>query len=297
MAHPDPADQPRFWTGLVDDAAIFPPGNADLPEAAARATSPGRHARTPTWSARSCCATPTCPSWPRAPGVDLPVSVVVTGGAGQIAGPARACRAVGLTARRARDRAARPRRPGRQRPPGRGRGRRRPRRRRPRRGRPGLRRAAARASRPTGGWPPRTRWPRAELRLKFRTGGVEADLFPAAPTRWPRWIDAALDRETPFKCTAGLHHARAPHADEGIGPSSTTASSTCCSRRAPAFDGAPTRPRSWRTLERARRRRAGGRGPSGRPGRRPALVHVVRLLLGQRTARRPDHPRTARSRR
>lgn len=46
----------------------------------------------------------------------------------------------------------------------------------------------------------------AELRLKLRTGGVETDLFPRAGTL-AAWIDAALDRETPFKCTAGLHHA------------------------------------------------------------------------------------------
>ena len=45
-----------------------------------------------------------------------------------------------------------------------------------------------------------------EFRLKFRTGGVEAHLFPHAHAL-ARWIDAALDRETPFKCTAGLHNA------------------------------------------------------------------------------------------
>jgi hypothetical protein len=45
-----------------------------------------------------------------------------------------------------------------------------------------------------------------ELRLKFRTGGVEADLFPHAHAL-VGWIDAALDRETAFKCTAGLHNA------------------------------------------------------------------------------------------
>jgi hypothetical protein len=44
------------------------------------------------------------------------------------------------------------------------------------------------------------------FRLKFRTGGVEAHLFPNAHAL-ARWIDAALDRETPFKCTAGLHNA------------------------------------------------------------------------------------------
>ncbi len=46
----------------------------------------------------------------------------------------------------------------------------------------------------------------AEHHLKFRTGGVEAHLFPSAATV-AAWIDAALDRETAFKCTAGLHHA------------------------------------------------------------------------------------------
>lgn len=44
------------------------------------------------------------------------------------------------------------------------------------------------------------------LRLKFRTGGVEAHLFPTAD-QLAAWIDAALDRELPFKCTAGLHNA------------------------------------------------------------------------------------------
>jgi hypothetical protein len=46
----------------------------------------------------------------------------------------------------------------------------------------------------------------AELRLKFRTGGVEPDLYPTS-AELAASIDAALDRELPFKCTAGLHHA------------------------------------------------------------------------------------------
>ena len=46
----------------------------------------------------------------------------------------------------------------------------------------------------------------AELRLKFRTGGLDAEAFPSAQAL-ARWVDAALDRETPFKCTAGLHNA------------------------------------------------------------------------------------------
>lgn len=46
----------------------------------------------------------------------------------------------------------------------------------------------------------------AELRLKFRTGGMDASLFPGTG-ELAAWIIAALDRETPFKCTAGLHNA------------------------------------------------------------------------------------------
>jgi hypothetical protein len=46
----------------------------------------------------------------------------------------------------------------------------------------------------------------AGLRLKFRTGGVDLDAFPSA-AELAEGIDAALDRELPFKCTAGLHHA------------------------------------------------------------------------------------------
>jgi hypothetical protein len=46
----------------------------------------------------------------------------------------------------------------------------------------------------------------AELRLKFRTGGIEASAFPSA-AEVVTWVDAALDREVPFKCTAGLHRA------------------------------------------------------------------------------------------
>ena len=45
-----------------------------------------------------------------------------------------------------------------------------------------------------------------ELPLKFRTGGVTAEVFPTS-AELAVCIDAALDRELPFKCTAGLHHA------------------------------------------------------------------------------------------
>lgn len=46
----------------------------------------------------------------------------------------------------------------------------------------------------------------AELLLKFRTGGVDDDAFPTTG-ELAACIDAALDRELAFKCTAGLHHA------------------------------------------------------------------------------------------
>lgn len=49
-----------------------------------------------------------------------------------------------------------------------------------------------------------------EVMLKFRLGGVDPDDVPAAG-EVAACIDAALDRELAFKCTAGLHHAvRAP---------------------------------------------------------------------------------------
>jgi hypothetical protein len=54
------------------------------------------------------------------------------------------------------------------------------------------------------------------LRLKLRTGGLEAAAFPTAPVLAAA-VDAALDRELSFKCTAGLHHAvRHRAADTGF---------------------------------------------------------------------------------
>lgn len=45
-----------------------------------------------------------------------------------------------------------------------------------------------------------------DLRVKLRTGGVDADAFPGSD-ELATCIGAALDRELAFKCTAGLHHA------------------------------------------------------------------------------------------
>ena len=44
-----------------------------------------------------------------------------------------------------------------------------------------------------------------ELHLGLRTGAQDADLVPGAETV-AAWIDAALDRELPFACGGGRHH-------------------------------------------------------------------------------------------
>ena len=54
-----------------------------------------------------------------------------------------------------------------------------------------------------------------EISLKFRTGGLSDDLFPTS-LQLASCIEASLDRELPFKCTAGLHHA-VRHRDEASG--------------------------------------------------------------------------------
>jgi hypothetical protein len=198
-----------IWTGLVDDAAIFPPGDAPLDVAVAayddRTGEP--------WSALVASLVCRDTDLPALEG-QRPLSVVVTGGAGAIAGP------MGLAARRdlrvhALEIALRD-------PddlPG------------------NARRviAALDAARsegvladdlpvfvelpqaaPTAGWlAAADEVATAELRLKLRTGGVAADLHPGATTL-AAWIDAALDRETPFKCTAGLHHAVRHTSAEGF---------------------------------------------------------------------------------
>jgi hypothetical protein len=51
---------------------------------------------------------------------------------------------------------------------------------------------------------------------KLRTGGLSADLFPTSE-QVAAFIAGCLDREVPFKCTAGLHHAvRHTAADTGF---------------------------------------------------------------------------------
>jgi hypothetical protein len=56
----------------------------------------------------------------------------------------------------------------------------------------------------------------ADLALKLRTGGLDSAALPSAEALAAA-VDAALDRELPFKCTAGLHHAvRHRAADTGF---------------------------------------------------------------------------------
>lgn len=44
------------------------------------------------------------------------------------------------------------------------------------------------------------------LGLRFRTGGPDAAMFPSSDLL-SSWVDAALDRETPFNCAGGLDRA------------------------------------------------------------------------------------------
>ena len=190
---------PAAWSGLVDDAAIFPPGESPLRDAVAAYQS-----RREEWYADlvgPLVVTDTV--LPEVP-LDVPVSVVLTGGAGAVAGVAalaakKGHRLVGVEAavRDLDDLAGNVRRIT----------------------------AAVDAARADGHLAdtqvyvelpqtdPTADWlaaadavAEAEHHLKLRTGGVEAHLFPAATTV-AAWIDAALDRETSYKCTAGLHHA------------------------------------------------------------------------------------------
>jgi hypothetical protein len=203
-----PAIHPA-WRGLVDDAAIFPPGDAPL------------HDATAAYDDRAAPVADLVGTFvlrdtdlPQVRGFGAPLSVVVTGGAGQLAGPAGLCRKLGLrlggleiALRDLDDLAGNARRVA----------------------------AAVDAARSDGTLDDgalvhvelphvgsTSAWLAAAdavaesgLCLKFRTGGLEAHLFPAAHAL-AHWIDAALDREMPFKCTAGLHRAVRHTGDDGF---------------------------------------------------------------------------------
>lgn len=214
-----PSDLPTAWQGLVDDAAIFPPGNAALPDAVE-----AHRSRHHDWYAG--LVGPFVVSDIRLPDLldilddrdedePLPVTVVVTGGAGSVRPAVKwstgsgQLRLAGLeTALRDLDDLA-----------------------------GNARRVVAAVDEAHGdgvldedcpvylelpNLGSMTSWEAAadvaaerELRLKFRTGGAHPDQFPTAHAL-ASWIDAALDRELPFKCTAGLHHAVRHTVSEGF---------------------------------------------------------------------------------
>lgn len=218
------------WTGLVDDAAIFPPGDQPLPEAV-----DAHVIRRQEWYAELVGSFVV--SDVKIPEVTSPLrlSVVVTGGAGAIEGALR------LVARGGHDLA----------------------------GLeialrdlddlPGNARRVAAAAEVAGLEPEQVfvelppvpdpgSWLRAAdvvaesgQRLKLRTGGLEGHLFPTAATL-AGWIDAALDRETPFKCTAGLHNALRHDAalDQGQDGVTHHGFLNVLIATVRAFDGAPT---------------------------------------------------------
>jgi hypothetical protein len=205
------APLPPEYVALVDDAAVFPPGNAPLPEAVADYRQHGSqpHAE---------LVGPFVVSDVRLPelvelldesefGVPLPVTVVVTGGAGALA-PAAAwatrtsrleLRGLEIALRDLDDLASAARRV--------------------------VAAADVGTDTPVYVEPPLMQAPTpswfgaldevaaADLRLKLRTGGLEAEAFPTAAALGTA-IDAALDRELPFKCTAGLHRAVRHRAEE-----------------------------------------------------------------------------------
>ena len=199
----------RAWRGIIDDAAIFPPGELPLPEAVA-----AHVVRREEWYAD--LVGPLVVKDVDVPKVDAPVavSVVLTGGAGAVGGAAKICERSPTSLAALEVALADPD------------------------DLPGNARrvtAAVDAARAdnlldddvaiyvelphvasTASWLAAADVvAESELRLKFRTGGLTADAFPHAHAL-ARWIDAALDRETPFKCTAGLHHAVRHTADTGF---------------------------------------------------------------------------------
>jgi hypothetical protein len=201
---------PLLFRDLIDDAAVFPPGNSPL-EAAVVAH---REHRESSYAAALGAFVVTDLRLPEVAREGLPLTVVVTGGAGSIEGVAKLAnkaradlRSIEIALRDVDD------------PVGNAR-------------RIALAVQTARDEELLAEDLPiyvelphvanTARWLESadvvaenEFRLKFRTGGLDAEMFPH-PHALSRWITAALDRETAFKCTAGLHNAVA-HTDPETG--------------------------------------------------------------------------------
>ncbi len=205
---------PDHWAALVDDAAVFPPGNATLPDAVAAYLRRRGHEDWAPLVGPLVVGDRALPGLAELVPADtdpLPVTVVVSGGAGGLAplprwfaSPRLHLAGIEVALRDLDDLAGSARR---------------------------VVAAAQQASYDledpevpvhvelpqlgAAGMPdePPARWlaaldevAMAGLRGKLRTGGVEADLFPSAGGLAAA-IEACLDRELPFKCTAGLHRA------------------------------------------------------------------------------------------
>ncbi len=200
---------PPPYQALVDDAAIFPPGNAPLPEAV---TAHRRH-REQWYAGLLGPFVVSDPVLPELEDVGFPVSLVVTGGAGAVEPAVSwATRDAGLEVRSlevavrdddtgalahnaqrlvtAVDRVVGP-------------------------AAEQLAEEVAvyvelprlRGRQPSASWlAAADQLAVADLRVKLRTGGVEAAAFPPS-AEIATCIAAALDRELRFKCTAGLHRA------------------------------------------------------------------------------------------
>jgi hypothetical protein len=195
---------PDVWSGLVDDAAIFPPGNCPLDEAVAAYRARGSE----WWSGLVGTFVARDTDLASLP-AGLPVSVVLTGGAGAVEGAVGMVRKRGLelagietTVRDLDDLVGNVRRVA----------------------------LAVRAAEVDPGVPvyvelpgPATgAWLAAAdevaveaMRLKLRCGHVDHDLIPSSATI-AAWLVAALDRELEVKGTAGLHRA-VRHDPEGGG--------------------------------------------------------------------------------
>jgi hypothetical protein len=212
LEDPSPLAIPDHYSRLVDDAAIFPPGEAPLPHAVHehRGHLSAAHAGLVGSFVVSDTRLPELIGVLRDdPGEPMAVNVVVTGGAGAVepavrwaAGAAELhLRGIEIALRDEADLAHNARRVA----------------------------AAVDQLRSAGhlaedvtvhvepprlfGEPPTHSWLAAldeiaalDMRLKLRTGGVTADAFPSS-AELATCIEAALDRELHFKCTAGLHHA------------------------------------------------------------------------------------------
>ena len=201
---------PAGLRGLVDDAAIFPPGDAPL----ARAAAEHQARRAEPYADLVGTFVVRDTDLPELKATPLALAVVVTGGAGNIGGLASLSRklhigveGIEIALRDLDDLAGNARRVG----------------------------AAVDAARDEGqlddhvpvhvelpAHGSEAAWLAAadevaarEFRLKFRTGGLDASAYPSSAVL-AGWIDAALDRETPFKCTAGLHRAVRHTGEDGF---------------------------------------------------------------------------------